>query len=299
LILALWALLLLSTAVFAWVKYIQANITLSGQGNAALEAKAFSHSGVMVALHPQIDTLNPILNHQFSPDHTYSVRMTGEGGRLNLNWIFTPVNAPDPVKIEIFKRYLERRGLTLPQREHFTDSILDWLNPGTIGHLNGAEDSANYHPPHRGQFLSVDELSLVAGSRPLVAQPGWQDDFTIYTNPGFIDLQSASRLILECLPGVGSAVVSRFLEVRQGPDHLDGTRDDYVFKSAAEALSYLGITGSRADQLAGYVDVEDPKAPNSTVHIKSTGQSGNVYWDTEVVATKQNLQPIIHSWKEL
>ena len=46
LILALWALLLLSAAVFAWVKYIDQNIMLSQEANAGLEAKAFAHSGV-------------------------------------------------------------------------------------------------------------------------------------------------------------------------------------------------------------------------------------------------------------
>ena len=56
-------------------------------------------------------------------------------------------------------------------------------------------------------FLSVDELALVKGSQPLVSQAGWQDDFTIYTNPGLIDLQSAPQRILDTLPGVGDANV--------------------------------------------------------------------------------------------
>jgi hypothetical protein len=295
LILALWALLLLSAAVFAWVKFIQQSAVYTSQSNAGLDAKALAHSGVMVALNPQVTRLTPILNQQFSEDRGYKVRMTGEGGRLNLNWIFTPTNATDPVKIAMFQKYLELRGLNLAQREHLTDSILDWLSPGNVGRLNGAEDSENYHPPHRGQFLSVEELAQVAGSEPLVSQGGWQDDFTIYTNPGLIDLQSANRIILESLPGVGSASVTRFLQVRQGPDGVDGTNDDHIFKDATEAISYLGVTGNQAQLLGGYVYVENPL---STVHIQSTGQSGDVYRNVEVVARKQGMQPIILSWKE-
>jgi hypothetical protein len=295
LILALWALLLLSAAIFAWVKFIDLSITETGQRNNGLDAKAYAHSGVMVALHPQVTQITPIMNCQFSADRGYKVQMTGEGGRLNLNWLFTPVDAPDPNKIAIFQQYLERRGLSLEQREHFTDAILDWLSPGNIGHMNGAEDDENYHPPHRGQFLSVDELALVKGSQPLVSQAGWQDDFTIYTSPGQIDLQSASRLILESLPGVGDAATNRFLEIRQGPDHVDGTADDYIFKDAATAVSYLGVTGARANLLGQYVYVENPL---STVHIKSTGQAGNVSRFVEVVARKQGFTPIILSWKE-
>ena len=295
LILALWALLILSAAVFAWVKFIDQNAVYTGEANAGLDAKALAHSGVMVALHPQVTRLTPILNQQFSETRGYKVKMTGEGGRLNLNWLFTPANAPDPVKIAIFQKYLELHGLNLAQREHFTDSILDWLSPGNVGRLNGAEDSENYHPPHRGQFLSVDELAQVAGSGPLVSQGGWQDDFTIYTNPGMVDLQAADRTVLQTLPGVGNASITRFLEVRQGPDGVDGTNDDHIFKDAAEAMSYLGINSNQAQLLANYVYVENPL---STVHIESTGQSGDVTRTLEVVARKQGMQPIILSWKE-
>jgi hypothetical protein len=295
LILALWALLLLSAAIFAWVKFIQQNIDISGQENNGLDAKALAHSGVMVALHPQVTRLTPILNQQFSSTRGYKVQLTGEGGRLNLNWIFTPTNAPDPGKIAIFQKYLQVRGLNLAQREHLTDSILDWLSPGTIGHLNGAEDTDDYHPPHRGQFLSVDELALVKGSEPLVSQAGWQDDFTIYTNPGLIDLQSASSIVLQSLPGVGNVIVNRFLQIRRGPDGVDGTADDHLFRDAAEAISYLGLTGAQAQLVANYVYVENPL---STVHIISTGQSGNVTRQVEVVARKQGMTPIILSWKE-
>jgi type II secretory pathway component PulK len=296
LILSLWALLILSAAVFAWLKFINMNITMTGQRNNGLEAKAFAHSGVMVALNPQVTQLTPLMSQTMTPDHGYRVRMTGEGGRLNLNWLFTPPDTPDPAKIALFQRYLERRGLNLEQREHLTDSILDWLSPGNIGRLNGAEESADYHPPHRGQFLSVQELALVKGSQPLVSQAGWQDDFTIFTNPGLIDLQSASRLILGCLPGVGEAAADRFLHVRQGPDGVDGTADDRFFANVTEAMSYLGVTGAQAQQLTPFVYVENPL---STVHIKSIGQSGKVYWNVEVVARKLGMQPIILSWKEL
>jgi hypothetical protein len=142
----------------------------------------------------------------------------------------------------------------------------------------------------------VRELALVKGSQPLVSQAGWQDDFTIFTNPGTVDLQSASRRILESLPGIGAPAVTRFLQVRQGLDGLDGTADDHLFASAAEAIAYLGLTGAQAQQLGPYVFVENPL---STVHIKSTGQCGNVQRQVEVVAKKMGMQPIILSWKEL
>lgn len=296
LILSVWALLLLSAAIFAWLKLIDQNITVTTERNNGLEAKALAHSGVMVALNPQVTQRTPLLTQQVAPGRGYQAQMTGEGGKLNLNWLFSPAQTPDPGKLALFNRYLERRGLNLEQRQTLTDCILDWLSPGNIGRLNGAEDSADYHPPHRGVFLSVDEVALVKNSQPLVSQPGWQDDFTIYTNPGLIDLQSASRRVLEALPGVGDANVTRFLQVRQGPDGVDGTADDHIFASVAEAVSYLGINPLQAQQLAGCVYIENPL---TTVHIRSTGQCGNVFRRVEVVAKKMGLQPIILSWKDL
>ena len=296
LVLALWALLLLSAAVFVWVKFIDQNITLTGERNNGLEAKALAHSGVMVALHPLVTRRTPLLTQRIAADRGFRVTMTGEGGRLNLNWLFTPPQTPDPGKLALFKRYLELRGLNLQQRNRLTDSILDWLAPPGLHTMNGAEDSDDYHPPHRGSFLSVQELARVAGAQPLVSQAGWQEDFTIYTNPGLVDLQSASRLVLESLPNVGEASVDRFLQYRQGPDRVDGTMDDHLFTNVSQALSFLGISGQQAQQLAGYVYVESPL---TNVHIVSTGQCGNVYRRVEVVANKLGMQPIILSWKEL
>jgi len=296
LILSLWALLLLSAAILAWVKFIDQSIVITGDRNNGLEAKALAHSGVMVALHPQVSQQTALLTQYLTIDRGYKVQMTGEGGKLNLNWLFTPAESPDPAKVAIFQRYLAQRGLNLEQQMHLIDCILDWLDADNIPRLNGAEDEGDYHPPNRGAFLSVDELALVKGSGPLVSQAGWKDDFTIYTTPGLVDLQSAPLRVLEVLPGVGEANAVRFLNMRRGPDQLDGTMDDHLFKDVGEALSFLGLNGMQAQQLGPFVTVENPL---TTVHILSTGQCGNVYRHVEVVAKKLGMQPIILSWKEL
>ncbi len=142
----------------------------------------------------------------------------------------------------------------------------------------------------------MDELAQVKGSEPLVSQAGWQDDFTIYSNPGLIDLQSASLRVIESLPNVGEANAVRFLRYRQGPDGVDGTLDDLIFPNIDEALSYLGLSRLQIAAVAPFVEIENPL---TTVHIRSTGQCGNVSRLVEVVARKQGMQPIILSWKEL
>jgi len=290
------ALLLLSAALLAWLKFIDLNITMTGQRNNGLEAKAAAHSGVMVALHPEVTQLTPLMKQMTDPEHGYQVQMTGEGGRFNLNWLFTPPDTPDPGKIALFQRYLERRGLNLEQRQHLTDCILDWLSPGNIGRLNGAEDSADYHPPHRGQFLSVQELALVKGAEPLVSQGGWEDDFTIYTDPGLIDLQSASRLILECLPGVGDANADRFLHIRQGPDGVRRHGGRSFFREYG-----------RSDVLPG--PHRRPGAATGPVRLCRESAEHRPHQEHRPMrkclsargsgCQKMGMQPIILSWKEL
>src|SRR6266436_4828522 len=127
LMLSLWALFLLSALVISWALDIDSRLTLSGNANRALEAEALACSGAEVALHPLIKPNSPNLNRRVPPRGSYEVRITGEGGRLNLNW------------------------------------LLDWVEPNTgTHHLNGATDSEDYHPAHT-LLTRIDELKKVKG----------------------------------------------------------------------------------------------------------------------------------------
>lgn len=301
LILALWALLMLSAAVFAWVKFIAQDITVAGEANAGLDAKALAHSGVNVALHPRVSQATPLLEMQFSPTRGYKAQLTGEAGKLNINWLLqgAALNppAPDsPAKIVLFKRFLEARGLSFEERQTLVDSLLDWIDNDKSQRLNGAEESGDYHPPNRGAFVSVDEIAQVKGSAPLVSQPDWKDSLTIWSRPGTIDLQSAPLAVISLLPNVGDARAQRFVQVRQGADKLDGTADDHIFKDVAEAMQFLGFAGPSAQALAPFVTVERTPV---IVRIISTGQSGKVYRQVEAVAQKvPGQQTNFLWWKE-
>lgn len=301
LILSLWALLMLSAAVFAWVKFIDQDLTISGEANAGLDAKALAHSGLSVALHPGVTQATPALEMQFGPARGYKTQITSEAGKLNLNWLLqgAALNppAPDsPAKLVLFKRFLEARGLSFQEREVLVDCLLDWIDNDPLKRLNGAEEEPGYRPPNRGAFVSVDEIAQVRGSRPLVSRAGWKDLLTIWSRPGTIDLQSAPLAVLSLLPNVGEERARRFIQIRQGADKLDGTKDDRLFKDAAEAMQYLGLASQAAETLAPFVTVERTPA---VVRIVSTGQSGKVYRQVEAVAQKQPGQTNFLWWKEL
>src|SRR5205823_10932346 len=117
--LALWALFLLSALVISWALDIDSRMSLSGDGARMLKAEAVACSGAEVALHPAVKPGSPNLSGELDNGATYQARLTGEGGRLNLNWLVAG-EAPD--RLEILRRYLEHKGVDLNERDTMIDS---------------------------------------------------------------------------------------------------------------------------------------------------------------------------------
>ena len=289
LLICLWALLLLSAAVLAWAKFIQQGIDEDNNANRGLQAIAMAYSGADVALNPQVTPLTPLLTNDVTPNYGYAVTMAREGGRLNLNYLLA---GSRPDRLQILKTYFTLRGLTMDQTDQLVDAMLDWVSPSSLHHLNGATDDPNYHPPHR-PFLTLDEVSQVKFSAPLVSLPHWQDDFTLYSS-GVVDLQSASLLVLESLPGVDQSRARTLIQVRSGADQKDNTADDIIFQNVNQALSYLGYASNTAPPALTAIAGLD----NSTFRIVSVGHDGKVHRQLEIVARKQGNRPQILLWKE-
>lgn len=289
LLLVMWALLLLSAAVFGFAKWMDQDLRLHADANRELEARAMAHSGVQFALHPMVTRLTPGLAEELRPTLSYQVRITSEAGKLN---IANLIAGEDPAKLDILKRWLERRGLDYHQREVFVDSLLDWVDTDNAHHLNGKEDEGDYHPPNR-PLESLEEIADVNGAEPLTRTDAWKDELTIYGG-GQIDLTAAGADVLRLIPGLDEMRIQAFVKDRDGPDQINGTFDDRKYDSVATAIGFLGIRPSRDGKgLESLFTVND-----KTVHIISEGRSGNVYRQTEVVAVKTGAKPQILSWKE-
>lgn len=288
LLLVLWALLLLTAATFGWVAWVQTRIIAHGETNHAMEARAMARSGMTLALHPQVTRLTALPAEELVPGVGYELRLRSEGGKLNINWL---LQGEEPLKITLFKQWLERHGLDFQQREVLVDCLLDYTDADNVKRLNGSEDDGDYHPANR-QLLSVEELRQVRGTEPLTRQPGWQDELTVYSQ-GPIDLTAANAEILELLPGLGDARVKAFVTIRQGRDGLDGTADDHVFKDLAEVQQALSLSPAQFEQLRPLVSMNDP-----TLEIRSLGHSGKTTRTIEVIARKAGGKPQILSWKE-
>jgi len=290
LMLSLWALFLLSAMVMSWALDIDSRLVLSGNANRVLAAEAMAASGADVALHPSIAVGSPNLHRKMGERERYDVSVTGEGGRLNLNWLTA---GEDPTRLEILRRYLELKGVEMNDRDTMIDSLLDWVSPNIgLHHLNAPPESDDYYPPH-APLTSVDELKKVFGWTAFTSKLNWDEDFTINSS-GPIDLAWASRDVLRALPGMRDDLVDRFLQLRSGQDGIDGTADDTQFTSLADVETALGLTAEQSEQIEGLVAFKD-----QVFRIMSMGKSGDVTRSLQMIVRKGAVIPQVISWKEI
>ena len=289
LLLVLWAIIVLTASVLVYATFIRQTLITATQAYNDTDARAMANSGMALGLHPLVTKETPALAMQENADPGFRVKMISEGGKLNLNQF---LREDDPRKIEMFKRWLEWRGIEFNEREHIVDCILDYLDADNLKRINGQEDTEGYHPPNRGQFMELDELEQVWGAEALTSQGGWRDDLTIFSQ-GPIDVTAAEFQIMRLLPGLGDGGIQRFLEWRKGSDGIDGTLDDPPITKLEQIQGFLGLNKTQYSALSGLIGLKD-----STWHITSEGWRGKVHRQIEVVARKGGQNPNILSWKE-
>ncbi|MEY2555489.1 MAG: hypothetical protein QOF93_633, partial [Verrucomicrobiota bacterium] len=85
--------------------------------------------------------------------------------------------------------------------------------------------------------------------------------------------------------------VDRFLELRRGPDGIDGTDDDRVFQKD-EALAVLGFNQQQSAQLQKFL------SPNERFRVVSVGRAGSAMRTVQMVFQKVGTSSQVISWKE-
>lgn len=288
LLLSLWALFLLSAMLMSWALDIDSRLAVSGSENRILEAEAMAASGAEIAMHPAVKPGSRNLQGKLGPGQTYEVRLTGEGGRLNINWL---VAGENPLRIEMLHRYLEIKGIDLNERDRMIDCLLDWVDPDNLVRLNGAEEEEDYHPSNT-LFTRIEELKKVRGWEAFTATPGWDDELTLNSS-GPVDVAWASRDVLRALPGMTDEIVDRFLQLRRGPDGNDGTLDDTTFKSLEDVRNALGISPQQFQALSPFISFKD-----SILRVVSTGRSASMTRVVQVIFRRAGTAAQMISWRE-
>jgi general secretion pathway protein K len=292
LMLSLWALFLLSAMVISWALNIDSRLILSGYANRNLEALALACSGVEVAMHPKTTPGAEALEGSFGRGQEYQARMTGESGRININWI---VAAPEnPARLELLRKYLEIKGVDLNERDQMIDTLLDWVDPDNLARLNGAEDEAGYKAPNKLKLDRIEELKKIKGWEEFTSARDWDADLTLYSGGpqgAPIDIAWASKEVLLALPGASEDRVDQFISMRSGADEIDGTEDDPFRPPNGSPEQGLAVLGIPPQQLAGLVASSD-----QVMRVVSVGKSGDVKRTVQAVFMKGGNQ--LKSWKE-
>jgi hypothetical protein len=296
-LLSLWALFLLSAMIISWALDIGTKVTNSGYANRSLEAIAMACSGVDVAMHPSVQPGWAVLRGGFGPGQTYEAHITGEAGRLNLNWLVT---GEDPNRRELLRKFLEVKGIDLNDRERMIDCLMDWVDPDNLVRINGAEDEPGYKPANK-LLGTLEDLKRVRAWDEFTSRPGWQEDLTLKSEPGTIDVRWATRDVLLSLPGMTEGLVDRFLALRRGPDDIEDTEDDLTFTGPQDVPVALGLLPAQYAQLQPLLSPPTTNQSQAQVlRIVSIGNSGAVTRTVRVVVRKAGgaIQLVPGTWKE-
>jgi general secretion pathway protein K len=287
LMLALWALFLLSAMVISWTLNINSRLILSANANRNIEAEAAACSGTEVAMYPNIKPDSPTLIGGFGRNQRYDVRMTGEGGRLNLKWLLV---GEKPDQLEILRKFLEIKGIDLNERDEMIDTLLDWVDADNLVRLNGAEDGPGYKPANR-MIARLDEIKKIKGWEDFTSASDWDSDLTLDSSPEGPDLLWASRDVLLALPGMTEQLADQIIAMRSGADGIEGTKDD-PFKSSAELVAAVGIPAQ-----APIMNLI-ARSSEQTWRVISVGKSGDVTRTVRMVISKRANTVQLKSWKE-
>ncbi len=93
---------------------------------------------------------------------------------------------------------------------------------------------------------------------------------------------------------MSEVLVDRFLQLRRGPDNIDGTADDLQFKSLDELRLALGFSTEQFKQLATLVGFND-----QVLRVVSIGKSGEATRVVQMIVRKTAGTPQMIRWKEL
>ena len=221
----------------------------------------------------------------------YSVRIRGEGGKLNINLLLQQQDT------EFIDRIFTFWGMELTEAQELRDALLDWVDPDDETKLNGAENDyyselGFFTYPFNRPFYDLEEMSLVKGMDYLnFVKPGWRSFFTLFSG-GKLDLVEADMESIMMVAEVSSIQAEDFITQRRGADGIEGTEDDVAFASLQEALSELGI--SAEDPQANRLTVND-----QTVRIESTGKVGDYMKQIVLVLRNRESNPVILNRKEI
>jgi len=248
LVVVLWAVGLISTALFGLVAILQRQI---GQEVAALQnarATLVAESGIQMALHPgllpgDMKSASEQLSSRISEGwkigkgkvpvkFTIDTQdMSGEAGKLNINALLL---GDKGVARAVLQNLFSGWEVNLTTASSLIDALIDWVD---VDKLSTGSNSGTENNVRNGVFEKVDELEKVVGWAEMAkeAREGGKGvnalkKFTVF-GLGKLSLRSADQDVIEALLGLGQGGAQAFVAARPGQDGDLGTPDDLINQS--------------------------------------------------------------------
>lgn len=292
LLIVFWLMAILSLFLFTSIQLVSSDVDLVISQKHDFRAEQLCEMGLAIAANPAVERYDPILT-QFdeAAQEGFSVRIRGEGGKININVLLQQNDR------EFLERIFTFWGMENGQAEALVDNLLDWVDADDFTNLNGAE--FEYYEemgfptyPFNRPFYDLEEMSLVKGMDFLdFLKPNWRSYFTLFSG-GQVDLLEADVELITMVAEVSEMTAQDFVTTRRGGDGIEGTEDDVRFESLQEALSELGIA-------ADYPQANRLTVNDETVRIESTGRVADYQKQIVLVLRNRESNPVILNRQEI
>jgi len=290
-----WLMSILSLAVFAAVRVVSFDVDAVASQTFGVRAKQVAEMGIAVGSHPKIEeNREDVLNRSFPEfDESYSVTISSEGGRFNLNAVLlgwaTFDQQPDK---RMLRDLFTDKGLELDEADALIDALTDWVDGDDEEALNGAE--GNYYLgqgfrdlPFNRPFYSLEEARMVRGMDRLEEVfPAWRNWFTVWSE-GKLDIHEASAEMLSVAMEVSLEIVSIIPETIRGPDGIKDTEDDEEL-GIDEALGMVSVPSEIEDIVKARLTEKDNRR-----RVTSIGRASSAKRKITVVMESGNGQSAI------
>lgn len=292
-----WIMAVLALAVFAAVRVVYYDADVAASQVNGFEALQVAERGIAVAANPAIKRDDSLLDWQDEErDIAYRARIKSEAARFNINVIL--LRKDKQLLTDIFTDW----GMELQDAQTLVDNLTDWVDPGDLTELNGAEldwyeSHGRPNHPFNRPFYNLREMRLVKDMDLLEeVKPDWQDWFTVWSN-GRLDINEAEPELIAAAAEVSIDDARDLVDHVLGPDLERDTEDDQRFAKGAqgvtEALEMLGVSAVQQQIVAPRLTTGDP-----TVRIVSDGRAGTVKRRITLVIRNREGQPAILERKE-
>lgn len=289
-----WLMSILALAVFAAVRVVSHDVDIVTSQIHGSVARQMAERGIAVAANPQVEPSDPLLRQTFEDGDGFSVVITSEAVRFNINLLL--LSDDRSLLIDIFEHW----GFPQDEQEPLIDALKDWIDTDDLESNNGAEseyyaeqDQPNF--PFNRPFYDIEEMRLVRGMAMLESYaPDWRNWFTVWSGQAQININEAPAEIIAVAAQSTIEDVQTMQEEIRGADGIRYTEDDEEFKDVNSALSAIGNVGIDP-QIASSRFVHQ----DQTVRIESTGRSGSAKRTIIVVLRGRNRSPEILQRKEI